>query len=106
MTTKSKFKLLLFVLLLAMSAAACGADPKIIVPATFHGTAHIIFCDPHSPGSPIVLNSAGQGKSGLCETSLTKFAVKRDNGQSLPVPTVELQSTGDGIVVGATFRVP
>lgn len=75
------------------------------MPSDYHGTVHIAFCAQGVANAPIVIDSTGQGSSGLCERSLTKFALKRASGASLPAPEMQLVTTGDGIVVGANFNV-
>ncbi|WP_158748844.1 hypothetical protein [Acidobacterium sp. S8] len=102
---KTTFRLLLAIPVLAGAAAACASDPGIVVPNDYHGAIHISFCERASGNPPIQVDSMGHGSSGLCEKSLTKFALKRANGTSLSAPDMQLVTTGDGVVVGANFTV-
>ncbi len=105
MINKPKFRLLLSIPLLVAAAAACASDPKIVVPNDFHGQVHIVFCSDRGSNGPILIDVTGQGNSALCQKSLTKFALKRANGESLAAPDMQLVTTGDGIVVGANLSV-
>lgn len=105
MTNKLKYRLLVSIPLLVAAAAACASDPKIVVPSAFHGQIHIDFCADKGSSAPIFVDSTGHGSSALCQKSLTKFALKRANGESLSAPDMQLITTGDGIVVGANFNV-
>jgi hypothetical protein len=105
MINKSKHRLLLSIPLLVASAAACAADPEIVVPSNFHGQVHITFCSDRGSSAPILIDATGQGNSALCRKSLTKFALKRANGESLVASGMQLATTGDGIVVGANFSI-
>jgi len=106
MTDNLKYRIALAIPFFVAVAAACASDPKIIVPNDYHGPVHIAFCNSRTANAPILINDKGQGNSSLCERSLTKFAVKRASGESLPAPSMQLVTTGDGIVVGADFTIP
>jgi hypothetical protein len=106
MTNKLKYRLLTSSPLLAVATAACASDPRIVVPTDFHGQVHVSFCSDKGSSVPILIDLNGQGSSSLCQKSLTKFALKRASGQSLTAPDMQLVTTGDGIVIGATFNVP
>jgi hypothetical protein len=93
-------------LLTLVISAACAADSKIVVPNDFHGTANISFCTGSTTESSISLDSTGQGKSGLCQKVIKKISIQRVNGESIPVQNMQVATTGDGIVVSATFNVP
>jgi hypothetical protein len=71
----------------------------------FHSQVHIASCAGKGSGAPILIDPTGQCNSALCQESLTKFAIKRANGQSLAAPDMQLITTRDGIVVGANFNV-
>ena len=105
MINKMIFRALLSVPVLVAAASACASDPSVVVPSNFHGAVHLSFCVQGSGNPPILVDSTGQGSSGLCQKSLTKFALKRANGASLSAPDMQLVTTGDGVVVGATFTV-
>jgi hypothetical protein len=106
MINKPRYRLLLLSIpLLVAAGAACASDPEIVVPINFHGQVHIAFCSDRGSSTPILIDATGQGNSALCQKSLTKFALKRANGESLAAPEMQLVTTGDGIVVGANFSV-
>lgn len=55
---------------------------------------------------PFPLIQPGKGNQAFVKSLIKKFSIQRVNGESIPVQNMQVATTGDGIVVSATFNVP
>ncbi len=106
MTLKHRLWTFGFVTLGMVIGASCVADPKVVVPDDFHGPVSIMFCMSGKGTAPFFVGENGEARSSVCTKTVTKFAIKRRDGEAINISKIDIMTTGDGIVVGAKFNVP